>query len=270
MNDLEQIKKLQVRMANEVKKICEKYELTYFLDGGSMLGAVRHKGFIPWDDDLDIGLPREDYYKFLEVAPKELGEEYFLDNFYTNPENGLVFSKIRLLGTEFVELKCNHNAKHNEIFVDIFAYYDVSDNKIIRKIEGLIMSLLSQALMSKSGYKVWAGDGVLKRIKFIPTDILGILLTKKRMHKCINYFFNKHRDTKVWSIHAGTEYGRYISKNVFDKYIDTSFEDSVFKIPEKFDEFLEITYGDYMKLPPEDKRVTHRPCKLTFGKYKND
>lgn len=270
MNELEQLKVLQVRMANEVKRICEKYELTYFLDGGSMLGAVRHKGFIPWDDDLDIGLPKEDYLKFLEVAPKELGEEYFLDNFNTNPENGLVFSKIRLLGTEFVEMKCNHNAKHNEIFVDIFVWYNVSDNKLVRKLEGLIMSILSQALMSKSGYKVWAGDGKLKRLKFIPTDILGKLLTKKRIHKLINYFLNKHNDTNIWSINAGTQYGRHIPKDVFDKYIDVSFEENAFKIPEKYDKYLKITYGDYMKLPPEDKRVTHRPCRLEFGKYKVD
>lgn len=267
MNELEQLKKLQVRMANEVKRICEKHNLTYFLDSGSMLGAVRHKGFIPWDDDLDVGLPKDDYLKFLEVAPKELGKEFFLDNFATNPENGLVFSKIRLLGTEFIELKCNHNAKHNEIFVDIFAWYNVSDNKFVRKVEGLIMSILSQALMSKSGYKVWAGDGILKRLKFIPTDILGKVLTKKRIHKCINYYMNKHNNTSLMCANAGNQYGVYISKYVFEKYIDVSFENSVFKIPEMYDEYLKSLYGNYMELPPEDKRITHRPCKLELGKY---
>ena len=83
-------------IAEDIKRICEKYHIKYFLDAGSMLGAVRHKGFIPWDDDIDIGMPKEDYNKFLEVAPAELGEKYFVDNYNTNRDNPLVFTKIRL------------------------------------------------------------------------------------------------------------------------------------------------------------------------------
>ena len=164
----EQLKKVQLMIAEDIKRICEKYQIKYFLDAGSMLGAVRHKGFIPWDDDIDIGMPKEEYNKFLEVAPAELGEKYFVDNYNTNRDNSLVFTKIRLLGTEYIENKANAAAKHNEIFVDIFPYYYISDNELVRKGEAFRMQLLTQMLLIKGGYKVWRGETRLKYLKFLP------------------------------------------------------------------------------------------------------
>lgn len=267
MTQLDRLHSVQMKIAREVKRICEKNDIRYFLEAGTMLGAVRHKGFIPWDDDMDFGMLKEDYDRFLEIAPSELSEEFFLDNYENNDEYGLVFSKVRLKNTIFIELKGNEKAKHNEIFVDIFSYYPIADKKLTRKFEAKVMTIIAHAIMSKSGYKVWKGDGLLKRLKFIPTDIIGMVLTKKRMFSIINNYYNKHKNTRCVCLHGGSFYDSIImDKNLFKEYVDVEFEKEVFKIPAAYDEILRICYGDYMTLPPEEDRVTHGYVKLEFEK----
>ena len=89
------LRRAQLMIAKEIKRICDLNNINYFLDSGSMLGAVRHSGFIPWDDDMDIGMCCDDYEKFISIAPKELDNRFFLDNYETNKSNPLVFSKVR-------------------------------------------------------------------------------------------------------------------------------------------------------------------------------
>lgn len=268
IDEHEQLKKVQLMIAEDIKRICEKYHIKYFLDAGSMLGAVRHKGFIPWDDDIDIGMPKEDYNKFLEVAPAELGEKYFVDNYNTNRDNPLVFTKIRLLGTEYIENKANAAAKHNEIFVDIFPYYYISDNELVRKSEAFRMQLLTQMLLIKGGYKVWRGETRLKYLKFLPIQILAKCYAVKILRNRIDKLYNKHKGTKNICVHAGSCYNYWYFPAIwFDEMIAVDFEGVSFNIPKEYDAFLTKAYGDYRKLPPEKDRQTHQIMKLELGKY---
>lgn len=269
MTDSEKLKKAQLNIAKEIRRICEKHGIRYFLDAGSMLGAVRHQGFIPWDDDMDIGMLDGDYQKFLQVAPGELGEDYFLDHYDTNPDNALVFSKVRLKGTRYVENKGNPNAAHSEIFVDIFPYYFISDRESTRKLEGMAMAVLCQAILSKSGFQVWKGEGRLKRLKFLPTDLLGRLVPMKTLRGWVDGLYRKHRDTGRVCIHSGSCYNYwFFPADMFDELIEMPFEGESFPIPRRYDEFLRRAYGpDYMTPPPADKRITHQIQLLDLGPY---
>lgn len=268
IDEHQQLKKVQLMIATDIKRVCENYNIRYFLDAGSMLGAVRHGGFIPWDDDMDIGMPKDDYKKFMEIASEELGEKYFVDNYNTNDENPLVFTKIRLLGTEYIENKSNALAKHKEVFVDIFPYYYISDNEILRKIEALKMQILTQMLLIKGGFKVWKGESKFKYIKFLPVQILAKCYSVKSIRNKIDKLYNKYVNTKNICVHAGSCYNYwYFPTTWFNELVDIQFEGIKFKIPKEYDSFLRKAYGDYMKLPPEDERKTHQIIKLDLGKY---
>jgi lipopolysaccharide cholinephosphotransferase len=268
MNKNIQLRKAQLYIANEIKRICDLHQIKYFLDCGSMLGAIRHQGFIPWDDDMDIGMLKSEYNRFLEIAPSELGDDFFLDNYQTNPDNALVFSKVRLKGTKYIEAKGCEHSKHNEVFVDIFPYYFISDNERERKWEAVIMAGLSQAILSKSGHRIWKGEPFTKRLKCIPTDLIGACCSKKKMHEWINKLYYKHTETARVCIHAGSCYSYwFFPRTVFSEYINIQFEGNTFKIPKQYDTYLSTVYGNYMEIPPENKRITHRILELDMGPY---
>jgi lipopolysaccharide cholinephosphotransferase len=150
--------------------------------------------------------------------------------------------------------------------VDVFPFYYVPNNEFKRKLEGFAMSVVAQAILSKSGYKVWKGDGWAKRLKFIPTDILGRIFSKKQLHKWADKLFYKNKDTK--RVYGGTFHGKIcFDKKLVEEFIDVKFENEIFKIPKDYDTFLKCAYGDYMKLPPVEERVAHDVQSLDFGNF---
>lgn len=269
--ELRDVQLSELYILKEIKRICDKHDIKYFLTGGTMLGAIRHKGFIPWDDDIDIAMVKEEYDNFLEVAPNELGQEFFLDNENTDADYGLVFSKVRLLGTKFVELKGNWNATHNEIFVDVFPYYYVSEDTEERRKIGRKLTFLTQLLLVKSGYRVWIGESMVKKMKFFPIRIISHLYSKTGLRTKINGLTNIYSSRTSYTCpHNGSKLGYLywiIPRHIFDEYITVQFEDEQFSIPKDYATCLKTFYGEnYMSLPPEDKRITHRPVELILDK----
>ena len=119
---LRQVQLTQLSIAKEIKRICDDHDIEYFLDSGTLLGAVRHKGFIPWDDDMDIAMTRENYDKFLAVAKVELDSRFFLQTWETDKNYPMPFAKIRLNGTKYVENVFEKAQMHQGIYVDVFPY----------------------------------------------------------------------------------------------------------------------------------------------------
>ncbi len=268
-DEKEQLKKAQIKIAKEIKRICEKNNINYFLDAGSMLGAVRHNGFIPWDDDMDIGMLDKDYQRFLQLAPKELGEEFFLDNYELDKDYGLVFSKMRLKNTIYKERLGSKTAKHQEIFVDIFSYINRPENEKKRRIQSNKLRILSQIFMAQSGFHLWDGNRGISKIKFLPIIILAKTLNKDRVYRRI-YKISKCEDSKIIGVHDGISYHYWFYDSEYlNEFIDIQFENEVFRIPAKYNEILTITYGeDYMQLPPIEKRRNHEILELDLGNVK--
>lgn len=269
-NKLDKLHFLELEIAKEIRRICDKYDIKYFLDAGSLLGCIRHKGFIPWDDDMDIGMLRNDYDKFIQYAEQELDEKYYLQTTNSDKYYGLTFAKVRLRGTKFIEEKSKNTSAETGIFVDVFPYDNMSDNAIATKINGIKLKLYSHLLMIKSGIKVWENEGIIKKMKFAPFCILSLFVTRNNMIHRIERLLKKYNNIETKNIAIGD--GTYYSKWFFPKQLLTDlilgeFEDELFYIPKEYDLFLSKAYNNYMEMPPEKERRSHNALSIDFGQY---
>ena len=248
----------QVEILLEFDRICKKHNLSYVLWAGSMLGAVRHKGFIPWDDDIDVALIRKDYERFLEICKTELDSSYFLQNNETEAEHVHLFSRLRKNDTYFDNEKYKKRNTHHGIFIDVFPLDNVMPNTLV---EGIRCSAFTVFYK----FFVVGNFGVSTKLKFPKRAIgymfvnpLALLMGKKRLIRITDKvltFFNKKNTGYLNHLTLGTTKGRFrgflISEADYYDVILIDFEGHTFPIPRSYDKLLRNRYGDYMKLPPE-------------------
>lgn len=250
---IDEIKKYSLLILKEVKRICENNNLTYFLDSGTLLGAIRHNGFIPWDDDIDIAMPRPDYEKLIIIFNEETEKPYFLHSFNTDKKYFFSFAKVCDKRT----LKIEHGINLKQgLSIDIFPIdgYPDNENNIKKHWEKLLFNFHeyvqhlnhSNSLNKKTLFTRIKLSKSLKltRNKAIEVDTYA---------KSYNYELSKQ---------AGINTIIYYGKNCrnFNKSIWTPiehiFEDDSFSIPQGYDFILKNYYGNYMELPPEEKRTS--------------
>ena len=244
----ETIKKLQqieLKMLEVFVQICEKENLQYYLYGGTLLGAIRHKGFIPWDDDVDIGMPRVDYEKFLICAQKYLPNYYFLQNFKTEKNAPFSFIKIRDSRTIYKEeatknLKINHG-----IWIDIFPLDYCPKHHFLFDICNTFLKLRIRCIYD---IKISLLEKVLRIISYIicPFWKMAIFLEDKL------WKFYK-TDTGLLANFYGCR-NNIMPTNWYGKGIYVTFEHLKVKAPYEYNKYLTQLYGDYMELPPVKKR----------------
>ena len=265
---LRRLQLTQLDIAKEIKRVCEKNDIKYWLESGTLLGAVRHKGFIPWDDDLDIAMRRDDYERFKKIAPRDLSSEYFFQSWETDENFGLPFAKVRKRKTIYKEIKAKNSKANNGIFVDIFPYDNYGDDYLH---QGLPIKLLKVLIQDKSKLQVWNEvDGInyIKLLQHIPFVIISKLIDRNKMileHDLLATKYNEKQCEYCFG-QGLSRYGEWtIPTSYLDEMIDMDFEDTTFKVPKEYDAYLTIAYGDYMKLPPEDKRENrHQVIELKF------
>lgn len=238
-------------------EICDKLNLNYFLVCGSALGAARHNGFIPWDDDLDVGMYREDYNKFMELAPKFLPEGVFLQNYKTDSKYPHIFSKLRNSNTTYIEKAFSHINMNHGIFIDIFpldGYPSESvEQKKVKLMERIFLNIHSTAFVlnpqatfkSKMAYNFLKAIGAHKRFGSL-NRILELFKSKYSIEKS-----DLIRD-------LGTDHKcEFIPKVYFGKGTDTMFEGIKVRVPENLDGYLTSLYGDWRTPPPPEKQKGH-------------
>jgi lipopolysaccharide cholinephosphotransferase len=257
-------------IAREIKRICEKNGIQYFLIGGTLLGSVRHGDIIPWDDDLDIGFLRDDYEKFIKVCKNDLTGQFFLCSTETVDSYGLPYAKIMLKDTTFQE-ETRSDELHQGIFVDIFPIDVMPDGKVQQFLQRLMLKFLIVLLLYKCNYKINL-SGIKKLLAFF-IHLFAFLPKEnivKKLYKCqTKYNINS---TGRYYINLGSSYT--YGKEIFPKECLISplqrkhLGETEFTIPNKPDKVLSILYGEYMKLPPEDKRIMrHAIGDIDFGPY---
>ena len=260
--ELKQLHEVQVEILDEVVRICEKYKLNYFLVGGTLIGAVRHKGYIPWDDDLDIAMPRLDYDKFIKVAPQELDKKYYMHNIFSDKDYWLSFTKIRKNNTLFDETMIENIESHKGIFLDIFPLDNLNNNKFLFKIKWSILYNIR--------YFCLYYRGVYDRSyinHYLTCKIFSIFKSYKLLNFS-NWFMklNKNNKSKYLVSYPGsyTRLKECFERDWFFPAGKIEFEGKMYNCPNNPDALLTHVYGDYMQLPPKEKRVTHLPKKILF------
>ena len=250
-------------MAKDFHQICVDNNLKYYMLGGTMLGAVRHKGFIPWDDDMDFGMLREDYEKFLSIAPMALDNKYFLQTWDNDPNYPFGFAKIRKKGTRFIEKALSYNTSHNELYIDLFPYDSFPDCYNDQRNQGRKIMKYKIGYLMKQNVKPWithekVPERILVFLKYIPSQIYALFHEKefiKDNFKKEMTRFNSQITKRLYEQSGGAPYGKWVvDRDCFSSYIDLQFENVLFAAPIGYKKYLEQTYGDYMTLPPKDKR----------------
>lgn len=246
----------------ELDRICKKHKILYFLFAGTALGAVRHNGFVPWDDDIDIIMPRTEYNRFLAVAEEELDKKYFLQREFSQ-HWPVFYSKLRVNGTACIEKYYPKDKNmHQGIFVDIFPCDNLSDFRIMRYLQFVASKVVIAKALDKRGYLT---DSKFKKFIMFMCRPLSMNFFLKLAKK------EKNSNTKcVHSFFAGASKYR---KNIFPrewfaKSCDMSFEGENMPVSENYDGMLKVIYGEYMVLPPEEKRkVKHSMLIDTENSY---
>lgn len=265
--DLRKLQLLEFKILLEFKRICEKHNLRYFLIGGTLLGAVRHKGFIPWDDDIDVGMPREDYEIFKVIAKEELGEEYFFQTYETDSGYANLFGKIRLNGTEYLEKANQHCLKHKGIWIDVMPLDKVPESKIFQNGMVFLHTLLQYLILLKYDYVIDWPVSIPKKLCFIILKIVSLITPKKYLLHLRERVCDYSNKSESKSMLGNSDVRKNMPITIFEKTTKLDFEGAMFSVPGDYTSYLHILYGNYMDLPPKEERVPHSLVLPNFGKY---
>jgi lipopolysaccharide cholinephosphotransferase len=265
-SNIELLHNADLAIVKEVVKICEEHNLTYYMLGGTQLGAIRHKGYIPWDDDIDLGMPREDYEKFLEIAPALLSKALKIVNYRNDLEYHYYITRILDTDSKVVETRYAYEGKSTNLSIDIFPLDGSPNNPILRKLF-FFRVMYHRALMAlhyKKGIDPDRKRGFAERLvlfffKLLPTDkMFDAYKQKVKIDKLL-------RKYSVWDSEiSGNIMGAYRTREMVPtewlggkegKMYD--FEDIKLRGYKDYDKYLSHLYGDYMQLPPEGSRKIH-------------
>lgn len=260
LTDIE-IKKIQLGILEYVTEFCERENISYFLGFGTLIGAVRHRGYIPWDDDIDLIMPRPDYERFINSYNFE-NEDYKIYSHTIEKSYPYPFVKVANKRTVIIE-KMKPNLKQVGVNIDIFPI-DGLPSSLIEKEKQYKKVFQMKRILSLWNYsssKVkFSFKGIVKRI----ISCFDFYIIVNRIdNKARLYNYNKANDVGmiVWS---GSTKVPSISKKVFEDYKLEFFEGKEYRIPIGYHEWLTKIYGDYMKLPPIEQRVSHHDFKAYF------
>ena len=261
--EIKQAQEVMLGLLKVFASICEKHNLTYWLDGGTLLGAVRHKGFIPWDDDVDVGMIRKDYEKFLQIAESELDSKYCIQTRENDHNFGKYSAKVRKRGTIFPETG-SEKLKERGIFVDVYPF-DYTDNNIIKANKHVNIARKLLRLLRFIQTKDRRGSCV----KRVLHTLAAFCLPEKRLEKTYISYCKKYSNSNTAYITCFS-YRMARDRNLIfaiDEMIPVRrirFENKELLIMNNPDYYLKIMYNDYMALPPEDQRVCHVSGDITF------
>lgn len=255
--DLRQLQLIQLEMLLEVDRICKKRNIQYCIIAGTTLGAVRHKGYIPWDDDADVAMLRPEYERFCKACEEELDRSrFYLQTHSNTPGYRWGYGKIRRLGTEFVRKGQEHMPYPTGVFIDLFPMDNVPDNLVVRRIHNTACTVIRKMLWSAVGAK--SDQKLIMRalyriVSLVPRNVIVAL------YRGLIQISNRKPTKMVRKLMFPTPnngcYGYY--RKWYVELSDIEFEGHYFPAAKDYDEYLTFKFGNYHEPPPIEQRQGH-------------
>lgn len=252
---VKELQEIELSILDAIDAVCQEHHIPYYLGEGSMLGAVRHQGFIPWDDDMDLLMMRDDYERFLQVAPTAMGEQYEVQHATTIEGYWSPFIKVRLLDTSrFAQKHIAHLTNHNGPYVDIFPIDNVPKQRSLRQdFQAFRIRLARCTLTTKLGCR-------LKRDKkWLIGKVCSPFVSIKRIHKILDRAFKAcNAPGNAYAVNLGSYYNYVKQTMPIEWYGEprwVPFDGRMAPIPAEAEKILTRIYGDYMTPPPDHKKL---------------
>ena len=270
---LRRLQLVELGILKDINRVCCEHGITYWLDSGTVLGARRHGGFIPWDDDIDLGMPRADYERFLEIAPSALGKSYRITSPRTDAHQAALFAKVMLAGTRFVTDETEEAGFEQGIFVDVFPYDAVcADAEAAKRQRRRCMTWQSMLYLYHSKHIVVPHAGVLGAVErgvcSVAHYVVRAVCSPARIFREFNAAATVANDDAAADALMISSYAAIepYPRAMFLPPSEIVFEDSTFPAPADVEGYLEKLYGKtWNQLPPEGRRRNHAPKVLEFG-----
>ncbi len=261
---------IELELFREFDAVCSKYGIDYFLVGGALLGAVRHKGFIPWDDDIDIGMLRKDYDEFLRIAERAFHAPYFVQTGINDPDYFDCIIRIRDSNTTGIIRKDKNRGCNNGIFIEIFPFDDINPNRMLLKLQRF-KAKYYRNILHYNIYPAAKCDYMRRLIAFYSKLYMKLHRLEKvfwrYQHWCSRYTATECEYVdQLATIYYDMGVSRYLKKDLA-RTITVDFEYLKARVPIGYDNVLRHQFGDYMKLPPEENRGKHHNDIVFYNPY---